>query len=113
MSTSCQSSTTASTSAKAFEKLCSGFYTNPKWPFEPIEQQGWKLQKVEKEELDPPHMYAKTYEKREFKKGTETIEYKHPVQVDIVHHYITYTWKKGNFICNHVESFNPVAVLDD
>lgn len=113
MSTSSQSSTTASGSYSALDKLGHGLYVNPKWPLEPIEAQGWELQKIEKEELDPPHMYLKSFEWKEFKRDEETIKYKHPLQVDIVHHYITYTWKKGDFVCNHVESFNPVAVLDE
>ena len=83
-----------------------------KWPLTKIEEQGWQLRKVTKDERKEPHTYIVEGKWEEFKKEGRLIKYLKAIETDTVRDDIVYLWRKGQFACSHVKTFNPIAILD-
>tara|TARA_B100000963_G_scaffold187748_1_gene163409 strand:+ start:20000 stop:20287 length:288 start_codon:yes stop_codon:yes gene_type:complete len=83
-----------------------------KWPLSKIKEQGWQLSKVTKDERKEPHTYIVKGKWEEFKKEGRLIKFLKATETDTVRDDIVYLWKKGQFACSHVKTFNPIAILN-
>ena len=83
-----------------------------KWPLKQIEEKGWELKGIERVTRKYAHQYA--IEKKAFEKmvNGEIRTFYYTTRKGVINHDIVYTWQKGDRVCCHVQTFNPILILN-